>query len=199
MNIDFFSCPLEKAIVEEIMRWSADDLEKPRPFFNGLPRCPYAREAWLDDRVAILFKHDQSYQGLYSCLSRFDDKFDLAIIVDLANDKDPDAFHEYWEGINNFISEGVFIDRDVWVMGFHPDDEAKDLVSDVDVVPSTDPPYAMIFVQRLSKLHESSDKLDKKGYYDTYNSPHNSRDVYDLRKRLYGELKSGEGTKLHAG
>jgi len=194
MKPAFFSQPLEKTIVEEIMQWSAEALEKPSPFFNGLPPCPYAKQAWLDERVAVLFKYEDSLQTLYSCISQFDDHFDLAIIVDFANDKDPEAFHAYWEGLNRFIAEGVFIDKDIWVMGFHPGDEPNLFVDDVEFEPVTDVEYAMIFVQRLSKLQESADKLHKKGYYDTYDGYYNAREIYDLRAELYRRLKDGDET-----
>ena len=56
-------------------------------------------------------------------------------------------------------------------------------------------PYAMIFVQRLSKLQQAADKLDKKGYYDTYDAEYNARDIYELRETLYRRLKDGDETQ----
>ena len=120
MNLAFYNQPIEKAIVEEIMQWSADALEKPSPHFNNLPPCPYARSAWMDNKVSILFKYEPSYQVLYSCISRFDDVFDLAIIIDTNPDEDSDAFHEYLDQLNDVIANGMFIDKDIWLMGFHP-------------------------------------------------------------------------------
>jgi len=198
MNYAFYSEPLERAIVTEITQWSADALEKPSPFFNGLPPCPYARQAWMDSRVAILFKYEKNYQVLYSCISQFDDNFDLAIVVDMNNDKEPDDFHAYWDSLNRFIAEGVFIDKDIWVMGFHPDDEASEFVDEIEFEPETDARYAMIFVQRLSKLQEAADKLEKKGYYDSYDREYNARDIYELREELYRRLKNGDETQKNA-
>lgn len=189
MNIDFFSRPLEKAIVREIMQWSNNALEKPSPSFNGLPPCPYAKKAWAEDKVAIIFKEEDSYQALYSCISRFEDYFDLAIVVDLANNKAPDQFHEYLDSINDFISTGAFIDKDIWLMGFHPDDEPSEFVKDISFDYEVDTAYSMIFVQRLSKLHEAADKLNKNGYYDSYASEYDASDIYEKRKKLYRRLK----------
>jgi hypothetical protein len=64
----------------------------------------------------------------------------------------------------------------------------------VDFQPQIDAEYAMIFVQRLSKLQEAADKLDKKGYYDTYNGQYNAREIYDKRERFYRRLKNGDET-----
>ena len=194
MNMAFYSEPVEKAIVQEILQWSSEALETPSPFFNNLPPCPYARKAWLDDKVAILFKYDDSYQVLYSCISQFDDTFDLAIIVDLANDKEPEAFHEYFDSLNDFIAEGTFIDKDIWLMGFHHDDELSEAAEATAIDPITDTEYSMIFVQRLSTLQEAADKLDKKGYYDSYDGEYNASDIWEKRVNLYRRLKNGNET-----
>ena len=194
MNLAFYNQPVEKAIVEEILQWSTEALEKPNSFYNDLPPCPYARKAWMEDKVAILFKYDDSYQTLYSCISQFDDNFDLVIIVDLANDKDPEAFHDYFYALNEFIAAGTFIDKDIWLMGFHPDDEITEAAEATAIEAVTDTEYSMIFVQRLSKLQEAADKLDKKGYYGNYNGEYNACEIFDKRQQLYRRLKNGYET-----
>ena len=194
VNTDFYSDPLEHDIVEEITQWSSKALEISSPFFNNLPPCPYARKAWADDKVAIIFKKEDSYQTLYKCISCFDDAFDLAIVVDLDNTKNPEDFHDYLDSLNDFIAEGTFIDEDIWLMGFHPDDEPNELVEEVAIDAVTDTSYAMIFVQRLSKLQEAADKLNKKGYYNSYNSDYNVLEIYEKRNKLYRRLKNGDET-----
>jgi len=185
---------IEKAIVREITQWSIDVLSEPSPHFNGLPPCPYARQAWVDDKVAIIFKYERNNQSLYNTLGQFDDNFDIAIIVDLSGHMKSDVFHEYLDDLNTVISNGMFIDRDLWVMGFHPDDDPSDFVEDVSFTPTIDVEYSMIFVQRLSKLQESADKLDKKGYYDTYDGEYNAKEIYARRETLYRRLKDGNET-----
>lgn len=194
MNVAFYGDPVEKAVVKEIMQWSAHVLEKPNAYFNNLPPCPYARAAWLEDKVSILFKHEDSYQVLYSCVSQFDDAFDIVIIVDLSDAKSPDEFHEYFESLNEVISNGMFIDKDIWVMGFHPDDEPSDFVKDVSFTPENDTVYSLIFVQRLSTLQQAADKLDKKGYYKSYADEYDAADIFERRTELYGRLSNGHET-----
>ncbi len=185
---------LEKAIYRELVEWSENVLQEPSPFFNNLPPCPYARQAWIEGRVAVIYKYETNKQALYSTVSRFDDVFDLAVIIDLEYDQDPELFHTYLDEMNDVIADGMFIDRDIWVMGFHPDDEESEFVEDVEFSPQTDAPYAMIFVQRLSKLQEAADKLDKKGYYGTYDDHYNAREIFEKRERLYRRLKNGDET-----
>lgn len=194
MNLAFYSEPIEKAIVEEIRQWSAEVLEQPNPYFNNLPACPYARSAWMDNKVSILFKNEPSLQVLYTCISQFDDAFDLSIIVDLNPDEDSDAFHEYLDQLNDVISEGMFIDKDIWVMGFHPHDDPSDFVEEVVFEREIDTAYSMTFVQRLSKLQKAADKLHKKGYYHTYDNEYQASDIYEKRENLYRRLKNGDET-----
>ena len=49
--------------------------------------------------------------------------------------------------------------------------------------------YALIFVQRLSKLQESANKLKKLGYYDKYYKEYNVEDIYEQRENYYRRLK----------
>lgn len=196
MNLAFLtpSLEVEKAVHRELIDWSSEVLSKASPHFNNLPPCPYAQQAWTEDRVAVMFKYESNKQCLYSTVSRFDDNFDVAIIIDFKFDEDPEVFHAYLDEMNDVISDGMFIDKDVWVMGFHPHDEESEFIEDIDFEPHIDAEYAMIFVQRLSKLQEAADKLDKKGYYDTYNSQYNAREIYEKRERLYRRLKNGNET-----
>jgi len=180
----------ESQVCQEIMAWSDHTLHKPNPFYNGMPPCPYAQKAWEDNKVLILFKYDTNMQVLYSTISQWEDAFDLVIIVDMAFQKDPDVFHDYLEQLNEAISDGVFIDRDMWLMGFHPHDEPNDFIDDNSFMQIVEDEYAMIFVQRLSKVQESADKLAKKGYYDNYLEEYDAEQIFQNRELLYRRLKS---------
>jgi len=192
MNMMRFNIGKEKQICEEILAWSAHTLQKPNPYYNGLPPCPYAQKAWEDEKVIILFKYEPGMQVLYSTLSQWEDAFDLAIIVDLNFKKDPDEFHDYLEQINQAVSDGFFIDRDMWVMGFHPHDDVNDFVDDQSFMQMVDDEYAMIFVQRLSKVQEAADKLAQKGYYDNYLEEYDASEIFAKRENLYRRLKNGD-------
>ena len=194
MNLDFYSDPIEKEIVTEVMRWSEEVLSIPSPFLNNLPPCPYAKKSLLEQKTALLFKKEDNYQQLYSCISQFDDNFELAIIIDLANDKTAEEFHEYFHDLNEAISNGMFIDKDIWVMGFHPDDEPSEFVEEVTFDYENETTYCMIFVQRLSVVQKAADKLNKKGYYASYSDEYDAEDIYEIRNQLYRRLKNGDET-----
>jgi hypothetical protein len=190
----FIGDPVEKTVVEEIRSWSEKILEKPNKFFNNLPPCPYAKKAWLDDKVAILFKNEDSYQNLYSSLSQWEDRHDLAILVDFTFEENSEKFHKFLDEVNLAISKGFFIDKDMWVMGFHPYDDSPEFSEEAEFEPLVDVEYAMIFVQRLSKLQESAHKIKKNGYYDNYVEEYNASHIFKRREELYRRLKNGNGT-----
>jgi hypothetical protein len=195
MQVEFFEPVLEQNIVREITQWSRQVLEPKSEFFNGMPACPFAEKAWKDDKVSLMFKYENSYQCLYSTVSTFDDNFDVSIIIDLNFEEDPEDFHDYLYEMNKAISGGMFINKDVWLMGFHPYDAPNEFVADCGSTfePVVEDEYAMIFVQRLSKLQESADKLAKRGYYKSYEADYNAKELFNNRSQLYRRLKNGNG------
>jgi len=190
MPANAFYSPDERAIVEEIRAWSAYALEKNSPYFNNLPPCPYAKKAWKDERVAIIFNYGGS-QCLISVLAEFTDAFDLVMIIDQSLKQDSEEFHSYLDGMNEAIAQGMFVDRDLWLMGFHPDDDANDFVDDGTFEAHVNTPYAMVFVQRLSKVQEAADKLKEMGYYDAYLAEYDAAELFEKRESLYRRLKHG--------
>ena len=41
-------------IEEDLRSWSREVLEVPNKSLNGLPACPYAREAWKQNKVRVV-------------------------------------------------------------------------------------------------------------------------------------------------
>lgn len=83
---------------------------------------------------------------------------------------------------------GVFIQKDLWAMGFHPEDDPEEDVFDQSFEPLNDAIYAITFIQRLSKLEISAETLRKKGYYDNYLSDPQTAHLWDERQNLYRRL-----------
>jgi len=176
-------------IVKEFKDWSAHALEVARPEFNGLPACPYAKAAWKDNKVKIVFKDTaDDYSLLYTHLANWNDSKELMIIADTAFIEDPEEFHEFVDSVNEAIANNVFRDRDLWIMGFHPYGDVNELIDDGTFEGETDTPYAAFFVQRLSTLEEASDKLKRLGYYDKFD-PELAK-IYEVRKSFYRRLKN---------
>lgn len=156
---------LEGQIKEEIRLWSQEALEQPiEDYYNGLPACPFAKKAWLDNRVDFVFKRNSSWDILSDTIKSWDDSKDVIILIDF-NYLGLEELYEFLLSLNDTLSEEG---SDMFVMGFHPEEgivKSNELVSDSFEM-TDDNSYAMIFVQRLTKLQEASNLLRDKGYYD---------------------------------
>ena len=147
----------------DIRKWSHEFLEVPNEKLNGLPPCPNAKQAWLDDKVT--FSVNTGIEGLVEEVKKFE-QHDYDIVV-WANQYLPDM--EYLDGYCDGINEAMSIaGKDMHLMVFHPDYDAKeaglDFLIDED---ATDDGlvYCMVFVQRLSTLDDAALSLEKSGYY----------------------------------
>ena len=181
-------------IIDEIKEWSKHTLEVSNPEFNNLPVCPYAKAAWKQAKVDIVFKFEkEDYKRLYMALHNWSDRKDLVIIADTEYIEDQEEFHEFVDNINEAIANNVFRDKDMWVMGFHPEDEPNELFDEEeDVDPISEVDYAIFFVQRLSKLEEAAEKLRPLGYYDKYFQEYDVKHMYELRTNFYRRLRHEE-------
>jgi hypothetical protein len=158
----------------DIRKWSHEFLEVPNAKLNGLPPCPYAKQAWLDDKVS--FSINTGLEGLIAEVKRFE-QHDYDIVV-WAN--------QYLPDINEAMS---IAGKDMHLMVFHPDYDAEeaglDFLVDED---ATDEGlvYCMVFVQRLSTLDDAALSLEKSGYYK-----HFPEEVYQSLVLDRRELRNG--------
>ena len=77
-------------------------------------------------------------------------------------------------------------------MGFHPYDDANELIDDGSFEGESETEYAIVFIQRLSKLEVASEKLINQGYYKTYFDTYDVQEMYAVRKEFYRRLKDEE-------
>ena len=179
---------LEDKICEEIRQWSKHALEIPNKNYNNLPSCPYAKTAWKNNKVGFALKTNNNYDIVYTLINKFHDSKDLIIVIDLCYE-DNEIFHNNLSNLNVLIHEKKFDQQDIWLMGFHPNDDINELIDDGSFDEIVSEEYSLIFVQRLSKLQESANKLKKLGYYDNYYSMYNVKDIYEQRENFYRSLK----------
>ena len=185
---------IERAIMDEVRAWSKHAIEEKNPYFNNLTACTYARKAWAENQVKFVFKYDTTMRSIFEQLCDFNDSYELVIVVDMEYPNDAGGFHSQMDLINDAIANGIFNDRDLWVMGFHPDDDANELVDDESFDPLVELEYAMIFIQRLTRVQDASEKLKKLGYYDRYFEEYNVQEIFERRDALYRRLKNGDET-----
>jgi len=167
-----------------IRRWSHEFLEVPNEKLNGLPPCPYAKQAWLDNQV--VFSINTGIEGLAKEVADFE-QHDYDIVV-WASEFLPDMHYlDGWcDGVNQAMS---IAGRDMHLMVFHPDYDAEEAGLDFLIeedVEEDGPTYCMVFVQRLSKLDDAALSLEKSGYYK-----HFPKEVYQSLVLDRRELRNG--------
>ena len=161
------------SIEADIRKWSHDFLEVPNAKLNGLPPCPYAKQAWIDNKVK--FSVNTGVAGLLQEIAEFEShEYDIVV---WASELLPDM--QYLDGFCDGVNEAMSIaGHDMHLMVFHPDYDAEDAGLDFlveDGVSDPDLEYCMVFVQKLSLLDDAALSLEKSGYYkhfpeDVYNS-----------------------------
>jgi hypothetical protein len=161
------------SIEADIRKWSHDFLEVPNAKLNGLPPCPYAKQAWIDNKVK--FSVNTGVDGLLQEVAEFEShEYDIVV---WASELLPDI--SYLDGFCDGVNEAMSIaGHDMHLMVFHPDYDAEDAGLDFLVEDGVSDPnleYCMVFVQKLSLLDDAALSLEKSGYYkhfpeDVYNS-----------------------------
>jgi len=175
-------------IERDIRNWSHNFLEVPNVKLNGLPPCPYAKQAWLDDKV--IFSINTGLDGLVEEVQQFE-SHDYDIVV-WASEYMPGM--EYLNGFCDGMNVGLSIQSiDLHLMVFHPDYDAEDAglaflqddgVTDQELV------YCMVFVQRLSPLDDAALSLEKSGYYEHFPDEVYESLVLDRRRLRHDARKN---------
>jgi hypothetical protein len=167
-------------IEEDLRSWSREVLEVPNRHLKGLPACPYARQAWRENKVLVLETENVFAAAMSACFSFSQSDKDLVVVASYGI---PDIHH-----MHGFVQELNRCFPTLHCMEFHPDygaeDAELDFLTDNAWESAIDEPYCMIFVQELDKVVTASDKLQVLGYYDTYPPDEYDSLVVQRKRRL---------------
>lgn len=168
------------SIEADIRRWSREVLEVPNKHLNGLPACPYAKQAWKNDKVMVV-ETDYIYaEAIMHCASFSELNKDLVIVASYAT-PESEAFFSFVETLNTTFPE-------LYCMEFHPDygpeDAELEFLTDNDWESEVEAPYCMIFIQNLETVVEASDKLEALGYYKSFPDDEYKALVVKRREKL---------------
>ena len=149
-----------------IERWIMEDLTPVDPDV-GFALCPYAKKAWIDKRVRVVVCEGDLWDKVAEECANFDPKNALTVCVD----EDPDSSYDELESacmaMNSYFSATK---QDLWVLVF----EAE---------------VAIIFIQKLSELDDASQKLEKVGYYKSYEPDDYIKLILNRREK---RIRNGE-------
>ena len=155
---DYYPTKKKIMIVEEIKRWIQDVLSVPSDHFNGLPPCPYAKAAWVNNDVKIAFGTQHDVMNI--CDEWDNQEASLVIVVIEGVKKELSVLCE--EQNTHLAFENLTL------MSFVPDDTIDTGQPEEEMMnwePLTDEEYSMVFVQELTELETASAHLMSKGYY----------------------------------
>ena len=151
-----------------IRRWIMEDLSPVDPE-SGFALCPYAKKAWLDERVKVVVCDGDLWDRVAEECVDFDPNNALTVCIDENPDRSYDELEAACMAMNSYFS---VTKQDLWVLVFEGE-------------------VAIIFIQRLSELDDASQKLEKVGYYENYEPEDYIKLILNRReKRIQNGQKS---------
>jgi hypothetical protein len=167
-------------VESDLRSWSREVLEVPNPHLGGLPPCPYAKQAWADNKVHVVETDNIYATALEFCVSFTETGKELVVLASY-NLPELDVFSGYVAQLNETFPS-------LHCMEFHPDHGAEDaeldFLVDNDWESNVDDPYCMVFIQDLGMVVRASDKLQRLGYYKSYPDAEYKQLVVNRKRRL---------------
>jgi hypothetical protein len=181
-------------IKKEVRLWSEKFLEVPNIHLNNMPACPFAKKAWLENKVDIQYRDpDLGYtRNLHQHVKKinFEEK-EILIFCDIFFKEY--SLNKYQKIIDNFNNQ--YNKKDIYFLGFHPknpptEEDQEFLLNptgDVSDLPHSTIDFSMMLIQKFSQLYKASDRLKRMGYYDKWPQEYYD-DVVLSRQNLYKKL-----------
>jgi len=141
---------------ETYMRdWILNDLSEPVAILNNFSKCPYAKTAYLENKVK--FYEIVSTIDIHNVIINWKNDTDVAVIR-LPDDVTGNDIVNLVDELNELytIDDFVFLDD-------HTDNEER-----MHDVVFNNGKYNVLFLQRKSKLDLATKKLEKLGYYENW-------------------------------
>lgn len=143
---------------ETYMRdWILNDLSSPVALLNGFSKCPYAKTAFLENKVLFY-----DYEGEF-----------LSLIENLVYNWDNDKTEVAVINVGNMSAKKLEVVVDILNHSYTPldfiflDDHIDNEERMGDVI-FNNGKYNVLFMQRKSKLDLATKKLEKLGYYKNW-------------------------------
>lgn len=138
---------------EYLTKWAVEVLSVPNELLNSLPICPFAKKAMIDGSIDIVKVNDYVTE-IRNSLSNWNDKYQAVIFV-CDDDVLPDEFVESVKKLNL-----EFMPNDLVLLEDH-----KDIQENFHGIAFNNGRFNIVIAQRLHKINEASESLNKNGYY----------------------------------
>ena len=152
-------------LASDIESWILNTLSTRSEVFNGLPPCPYAKSAWLDNKVKvhhITGEHFEPKMHLSAELENYTYHWpkgkEVVVLGVDPNLISAEQLSKVIDDQHNMLSK-----RGYTALEDHPDD--VEMVSNVKLNQGK---WALVLLQETSKLNEARDWLESRDYYKNW-------------------------------
>lgn len=145
-------------IVEKLTKWMTEFVEMPNNKLGNWPPCPYARQARVNNKIAIKFSTvDEFTDVVRESFETLEDKEVVVICFDHRTVQ-PDFLKNLVIDMNNVLMPMNYV-----ILEDHPD--SLEYVNGVNMNFGE---CGLLVLQKLDKLNKASEQLKEKGYYESW-------------------------------
>lgn len=145
-------------IVDKLNKWMTEFVEMPNNKLGNWPPCPYARQARVNNKIAIKFSTvDEFTDVVRESFETLEDKEVVVICFDHRT-IDPDYLKGLVSGMNKTLMPINYV-----ILEDHPD--SPEYVNGVNMNFGE---CGLLVLQKLDKLNKASEQLKEKGYYESW-------------------------------
>ena len=140
-----------------LINWIVKDLSVPHEQLAGLSKCPFARNAYLDNKVRFTSVEGDALVVIMSVADAWDDSAEVEVFI-LPDHLSPDSLWSLMDALNQ-----EYLPRDLVFLDDHVQAPETQLGLSFN-----NGRYNLLMMQRLSKLDMASRKLKMLGYYQNW-------------------------------
>jgi len=144
--------------------WILNDLSSPVAALNGFAKCPYAKKAYLEDKVKFVTDYLDLREIIATLTEEWKNETTEVAVILLGDSVDEKTITELVDSLNIEYMPKDFI---------FLDDHVNNVERMHDVV-FNNGRYNVLFLQRKSKLDAATRRLEKIGYYNGW-----TKEYYD--------------------
>jgi len=144
----------------DIETWLREFENKPQEVLNGLPPCPYALNAWTNNKVKVqISTKAKLVKDIRLVKQKWDPAYDVVILVISPTGISTEDLH----ALTDIANDTVLIPNGFVALEDHPD--TTEAIGDLKFNMGK---YALVLIQESKKLHMASKDLEKLGYYENW-------------------------------
>jgi len=157
-------------ILSKLSKWMTSFVEVPNPKLGDWAPCPYARQARVNNNIAIKFADVVEFDASINESIEILGHKEVVVICFNHSDIDPASLQDYVKKTNETLMPMNYV-----ILEDHPD-----IVENINGVCMNFGECGLMVLQKLDKLNNASDQLREKGYYEHW-SPEDLDSVVSWR------------------